>query len=518
MPIQVKAPDGSIAQFPDGMPDAQIEAVMQREYPQPTFLDKVVASPLGRFAHDAIIQPLASGGDLLTKLQLMSSGIPANKIPTPSNVVEQPYQAALAANRNTPGYAAARSQQDKLMAAKGGSGLTDQLLASINPAIAGLSGGLLSGGNMDQANAAADAQAAAQAAYAKSNPVKSTVAQFAGGFMAAPEMAALPKVMPTPKQIAPSIDDLKNAARNAYSAADNAGVVISAPSYDKMANDITANLANEGMDQTLHPHATAVYKRVQDAMGQPITFKGMEGLRRVAGNAVSASATNPSDARLAGIIQDAIDRHVEGLGTGDVLPGSGDPTAAITSLKDARDYWSRARQAEIIQQQIDKAGIKASANYSQSGVENALRQQFKALALNDRAMARLSPAVRSAVKDVAGGSPMANILRFVGKYAPHGPVATGAGMGIGYALGGIGGATEGGLASIAVPALGELARHGATKMTTAAAQRALDTAALGNTALPRLPQPAFQIPALTAQSRVPYGLFGSMAMLQPQRQ
>lgn len=33
MPIQIQAPDGSIAEFPDGMPDAQIQSVMQREYP-----------------------------------------------------------------------------------------------------------------------------------------------------------------------------------------------------------------------------------------------------------------------------------------------------------------------------------------------------------------------------------------------------------------------------------------------------------------------------------------------------
>jgi hypothetical protein len=32
MPIQVQAPDGSVAEFPDGTPDAQIEAVMRREF------------------------------------------------------------------------------------------------------------------------------------------------------------------------------------------------------------------------------------------------------------------------------------------------------------------------------------------------------------------------------------------------------------------------------------------------------------------------------------------------------
>jgi hypothetical protein len=164
----------------------------------------------------------------------------------------------------------------------------------------------------------------------------------------------------------------------------------------------------------------------------------------------------------------------------------------------------------LIQKQIEKAGIKASANYSQSGMENALRQQFKSLALNDRAMARLAPNVQAAVKQVAAGSPVGNALRAVGKYAPHGPVATAAGMGLGYTLGGMGGATEGGLASLAVPMVGEAARSGATAMTQAAAQRALNIAALGRNA--KLPMSAapIQLPSLTQNSVLPYGLLGSV--------
>lgn len=32
MPIEVELPDGSIAEFPDGMPDDQINAVLQRQF------------------------------------------------------------------------------------------------------------------------------------------------------------------------------------------------------------------------------------------------------------------------------------------------------------------------------------------------------------------------------------------------------------------------------------------------------------------------------------------------------
>jgi hypothetical protein len=192
------------------------------------------------------------------------------------------------------------------------------------------------------------------------------------------------------------------------------------------------------------------------------------------------------------------------------------PQGMIDALNQARNYWSRARQAEVIQSQIDKAGIHASANYSQSGFENALRQRFKSLALNDKAMARLGPDVQQAVKDVATGSPVGNALRAVGKYAPHGPVATAAGMGMGYAMGGLAGATEGGLGAIAIPVAGELARMGATAKTLSAANRARDIAALG--ALPKIPsQAALQLPRLNSGA-LPYGIPLTLPQLMSNRQ
>jgi hypothetical protein len=200
--MDVTMPDGTVIQgVPEGTTKAQIAAKYSAHLrgssgQQPTVIDRIVGSPVGRLIHDAVVQPLAGAADLMTKAQLMGSGIPADKITPGSNIVEQPYQAALAANRNTPGYATARAKADKVAAAKG-SGLSDQLLAPYMPAIAGTVGGLF-GGSLDAANASADAQTAAQNAYATQHPIASTAAQLAGGFMAGPEMAKLPGKIPTP--------------------------------------------------------------------------------------------------------------------------------------------------------------------------------------------------------------------------------------------------------------------------------------------------------------------------------
>lgn len=505
MPIQIKAPDGSIAQFPDGTPDHVITAAMAKEYPQPSFMDRAIASPVGRFAHDAIVSPIMGIGSMLTKLDPLRPG--GDK----AAAVEQPYQAALARNRNTPGYADARANADQMAAARGAGGPSDQLISSLTPAMAGTAG--LFGGGLDASNAAADAQTAAQTDFQQRHPVISTGAQIVGGFLGAPE-AKLGKI-PTaiPKQPVPSIASLKAQAKASYDAVDNAGHIVSAPAFDAMVTDLQTKLANEGIDKTLHPNALAAYNRLEAAKGQPITFKGLDTLRRVAGDAIGASAANKADQRIGYAVQNHIDDFVSGLTPADILPGTGDPAAAVENITKARDLWNRASQAQIIQTQIDKAALK-SKMYSQSGLENATRAQFRQLALNDKAMARLSPDVQAAVKDVATGGKVSNVLRAVGKYAPHGPVATAAGMGAGAMLGGLTGAAEGGLASIAVPIAGEFARAGATKMTMDAAKKALDIAALGKTRIPLPRQTPLQLPRLPASRTLPYGLFGSGLLSQ----
>ncbi len=592
MPIyEVTAPDGKTYEVtaPDGASQDQVLAYAKEHYgqqqapaaaptgPQPSIIDRAVGSPVGRFVHDVLLSPI--------------QGIPSLSFggnTAALDPIEPAYQGALARNRNTPGYAKARAEADAVQAKKG-SGFTDQLTAPFNPALVGALG--LPGG-FDAMNANADAQAAAQGAYAKANPVKAFSGGLIGGLLMAPKMPPLPAALP--KQEIPQIADLKAAAKASYQAVDNSGVRVSNDAMNRLGDSITDSFGSR-LDPTLHPDATAAYNRIiqyatEGKKGDQIaTFQDLDNLRRVVADA--AQSTKPADKALARMMQDRIDDFVDNLKVGDLdtslqdqlraelqsatsakgqiakqiksieqnkrgalaargaagqatrdeymalrenLPAAeqarqdaktafqseadlinAGPQATVDALNHARNMWSRASQAELIQKQIDKAAIKASANYSQSGFENALRQQFKSLALNDRAMARLTPEVQQAVKDVAKGSPMGNLLRAIGKYAPHGPVATAAGMGTGYMLGGLGGATEGGLASLAVPLAGEMARAGATARTVEAANKARDIAALGRGVTLQAKPSALQMPALTQRSAIPYGL---PLLLNPQQQ
>jgi hypothetical protein len=158
---------------------------------QPSVMDQIIGSPLGRGVHDfaggmaksvaASVDNLASAAQ--TFLPAGSVPIVHGMLPAATNAaIDQPYNSALARDRNTPGYAAARKDADKIQAKAGGDGggFTGQMLAPLMPAMAGAAG--LPGG-WDAMNANADAQTARQDAYASDHPLLSTVANLTGSLM-----------------------------------------------------------------------------------------------------------------------------------------------------------------------------------------------------------------------------------------------------------------------------------------------------------------------------------------------
>jgi hypothetical protein len=247
----------------------------------------------------------------------------------------------------------------------------------------------------------------------------------------------------------PSIDELKAQAKAAYKRADDAGIKVSGNSVKALKVRIVSDLKD--IDSTLHPDATAALKRVTSAKGD-LSLADLETLRKIASDA--EGSIKPADARLAGKIVDHIDDFVENLGDKDVL--SGTPEAAL-ALKEARGLYSRQKKAEDINRLFERAEISAP-NFSGSGMENALRTEFRSLAKNDRKMRRFNAEERAAIKKVAMGGPLENLLRQIGKAAPTGIVSAGMGTMAGFAMGGP-------LGAAALPALGTAGRFAATRMT-----------------------------------------------------
>lgn len=294
------------------------------------------------------------------------------------------------------------------------------------------------------------------------------------GAAAVPEAAAAaerPAGLAKVSEAVPTKEALKAASQAAYKSAEEAGVVITPESFQKAQSVLVAQLEKEGLDPTLHPSTTAALKRITETQG-PVTLEKLETLRRIVKSA--EESVSPADRRLAAQTVDTLDRYAETLGAKDLSAGSPE---AVAALKEARGLWSRSRKADVLDELMSRAELSAP-NFSASGMENAVRTEFRALAKNSRRMRMFTKEEQSAIRRVALGGPTENALRMLGKFAPTGVVSTALSSGAGFMVGGPGGA-------VGLPAMGGAARYGAAKLTMRNARHANELVRRGPNALAR---------------------------------
>lgn len=248
----------------------------------------------------------------------------------------------------------------------------------------------------------------------------------------------------------PTTEQLKKASQHEYALAKESGVMVEPDAYGQALAKVRTMATEEGINPTLHPKSTAVLKELENSAGKPLTLQEAETLRKIALDAeddLNPVTRQPTpDSRLAGKIVDELDESIEALSANDK----------------ARALWARSRRSQMVDQMVHRAEIKAGAHYTQAGMEHALRQEFKQLAMNPRRMRGLTKDQRAAIEKVAKGGPLENTLRVLGKFDP----STG-GMGTAISLGlGGGFAPMTGGASLALPAVGFGAKRAATKLTS----------------------------------------------------
>jgi hypothetical protein len=281
---------------------------------------------------------------------------------------------------------------------------------------------------------------------------------------------------------APSLEELSRASEAAYKRADDAGITVSSQSLTGLRVGIKKMLQKEGVDPTLHPSTTAAVKRVNEARGD-MKLSQIETLRKIANDARKSNA--PADARLAGKIVDEIDDYIARLSEKDVTSGKVQDAAALI---EARDLYSRKMKAQEINRLIERAEISAP-NFSASGLENALRTEFRSLAKDQKRMRRFTSEERAAIVKVAKGGAVENALRMLGKFAPTGTVSTALSGATGFMAGGP-------LGAVTLPAAGLASRYAATRMTRKNAARAEEVMRRGPSSKPSRN-------ALRDQERVP---------------
>lgn len=254
-----------------------------------------------------------------------------------------------------------------------------------------------------------------------------------------------------------SVDDLIAKAGAKYDEARALGITAQPAQTAKLADTMTDTLRSEGLISptgrisSAYPKVTDALNMVKDYADGNMTPTQMQQVRKLL--QAAAKSADGQEARLGTKMLREFDNFVEPL---------------APQFKDANALYSRAMKGSMIDEAIELAGSKAG-QFSGSGFENALRTEFRAL---DRKIIKgqikgLSEAQIAAIRRVANGGPVENILRDMGKMAPRGVVSAGVSTGVPFAIGNaIGGPMLGGSMSALTLGLGEAGRRGATSMQT----------------------------------------------------
>lgn len=283
-----------------------------------------------------------------------------------------------------------------------------------------------------------------------------TGAAFSGAVAAKDKLSALAE-----RPELPPVNQLKSRANAAYEAADQAGVEVNQSSVNTLADALESSIKQGGYHKKLHPRIGVVLEELDSLRGRTPTLGDLEIYRRILRNA--GTSMDDSERRLAGNLIEKLDDFVENLKPGQLASGD---QSGINAMFRARKLWRQAKATEAMEDMVERAGVRAG-QFTGSGFENALRTEFRQFALNKKKMRGLTETQQAAIKKVASGGPVGNIVRWIGKWAPTGVVSTTAG-------GGLGGAVGGPVGALALPALGQAGRIGANALTSRNARLAAE--------------------------------------------
>lgn len=219
----------------------------------------------------------------------------------------------------------------------------------------------------------------------------------------------------------PTRAEIKDASAALYSSARGTGEMLPQSGFSGLIQKAEKMLADESFDPGQHPRTKAALDRLYEEGTRPgiqgFSPQGAEIVRRHLMNAEEAALgdiKNPAigtsqDARLAAKLLDDFDDFMDQ-----------ELAKAGPQYQNARRLWSTQLKSAEIERLFERAKNQAG-QFSISGMENALRSQFKSLA-DSRRFNRFNADEKEAILRVVRGGPLQNTLRFFGKFFPNGTI------------------------------------------------------------------------------------------------
>lgn len=242
------------------------------------------------------------------------------------------------------------------------------------------------------------------------------------GTLARPIGKKLGFIKPTPGVM--SKDELFDAARDAYRASEQQGVMIQPSAIKQAHDDIVSELTGLGYHRKLSPEISVALDEMNKLsmptmQGQPnyTTLKGIDIINRMARKA--SSSPDPTTRMMGKAFHEKIDDLLDSLGPANTI--SGDAPEAVKALQEARNYWKLARKTEKVEDMIDNAILDTASTGSGGNINNKLRQYIKKIIKdNKKKPGGWTPDELAAMRAIVEPGAGKDLARLFGKISPGG--------------------------------------------------------------------------------------------------
>lgn len=459
MPI-VKMPDGTQVRFPDEMPREQIRGMIASKFPDVAGGAQAQAQPESGGYGQQIFSGLLEGatGALGAPVDLVNNFVVKPAVSGVNAVFGTDLKAS-----ETPLGGSSGLRQGLAIAPQsdnGGEKFARRVAQSVGGAVVPAAGTARTAGQAASALATGlgggIGGAAAEAAF-PNNPWASMAGDLLGGVTTGGAIARVANnsARKAAEKAVPTVQELKQQAGDKFENARSSGVVASQQQTQQLAKDFRDIAEREGLiypDGTIstsYPKAAEALKMTNAYSKGTMTVPQMQTVRKTLADA----AANP----------DAAERRMATA----MLKKFDDFTSPLSpDLAQGRALYTRAMRGEQLETLRDLAEANRS-KYSASGVENALRNEYRNL---NRRIIRgtergWSPDMQAAIRKVDEGTTLSNAARNVGRMAPTGPMTFMSSVGAPGLIGTmLGGPVAGATAATGAAMTGYAGRAAATKM------------------------------------------------------
>lgn len=515
MPVQIQAPNGEIVEFPDGTTDDVIVKAMQATYggPQddmtPSGSDaKSLAADLSSMTQNPgkAIEAQRVDDAKAKRDNYYNSGIYAGSM-NPLGPIAKSLDAGASAAQRSPLFgwddeltALARSDVNKgdysKLQAEADAKKTAMRQQNPGASLAGdVGGGLITAQALPNVLAGralpvvgrAGAAALEGGAYGavtgagEAKPGDRLVGAAVGGALGAGTGALLSKAgdmlasraARKAASAAPSADELKVASKALYDQAYQAGVGITPQATDNIVQNMT--FAGGRINEALRPKTAGIVADVQALRGKPMDLQTFHELRQEIDLAIRGA--EPGDERTLMRMRDILTSFAENAHPGQ-LTG---PKQALDTFREADKLWAKRSKTQLIEDLFDLADVK-SGRYSQSGMENALRDKASQLytQIVKGKVKGFTGEETALIRQLAKAETSPALTKWVAKFAPRGPLSVGAGASIGGMAGSMFGPVGTAIGMAAPGAAGFVAAKSVDNAALRGIQAVRNAAASGN--------------------------------------